>query len=881
MRRLLALLAVLLLLPVYAPVSAGPAGGGYAGELAGNATEIYSFLYNHSAALGIANETLAAISGNLTLAENQSNETLRVLYLKGVVRLELNVSASAVAGLIKPWKEVDETLGELNATNCSGPVKALIGNLTELENGLEKARESFNGTINASMVIGDLNKTIALLSTERVEAIANGTRGCLIKLMDSQRRGMESELGTAYSALLKLMTKTTGTLKTVENLEKTLDGLLNATSGVGNVSAYRSFLLAKGSELRDLRQKLRKAESSELKLKGEIIGLNGTLEEGYENALRDINSTANLSAMLNHYRAFIGLYNNVSSISDEVEGVEAEQADLAKNLTSLEKDLRSESVKAISGKAGSLQEEIESLYSTLREERELLLGINATNAAISENVTALERSINETLERLIKWNSSVRSIEGNAKAVPYKNPAPLVQYWRDLGKIEMGLKGVNVSGISSSVQKILALSESATQSSSSSTTSSTPPRSSTTPASNTTASTTPGKSKGAGHYIILILKGIIIAAVVLLGIIAAYWGYYVFRQKREEYEIEKQRKEEERRREEELQRYRKKIEDMGKKIRDIERELRKLGLSGDPAARGKLEELRRMVGEADEAFQMKNYARVSEISRAFAEKAGVLIAALEDYGKTLKLDLGSHVAADSYIGRRENNEDAYIADKVGGNVLLAVADGMGGHLAGEVASAKAIEILKETLGLNKFGDPKDILREAILRANEEVYRMGHDPDHPERYNMGTTLTAAIVRGDTATVGNVGDSRTYLIRDGSIERLTKDHSLVQELIDRGEITEEEARRHPQKNIITKAIGIEKELRLDEGDVREVKLKPGDYLLLCSDGLSDALPDEDILKTVLSARSLQEAVKLLIDKAYSFGSDDNITVVLYRH
>ncbi|WP_297523483.1 SpoIIE family protein phosphatase, partial [Thermococcus sp.] len=94
-------------------------------------------------------------------------------------------------------------------------------------------------------------------------------------------------------------------------------------------------------------------------------------------------------------------------------------------------------------------------------------------------------------------------------------------------------------------------------------------------------------------------------------------------------------------------------------------------------------------------------------------------------------------------------------------------------------------------------------------------------------------------------------------------------------------EEEARRHPQKNIITKAIGIEKELRLDEGDVKEVKLKPGDYLLLCSDGLSDALPDEDILKTVLSARSLQEAVKLLIDKAYSFGSDDNITVVLYRH
>ncbi len=876
MRRLLALLAVLLLLPIYAPVE-----GGYAGELAGNATEIYSFLYNHSAALGISNETIAAIGGNLTLAENQSNETLRALYLRGVVRLELNVSASAVAGLIKPWEEVNATLGELNATNCSGPVRALLGNLTELENDLKKARESFNGTVNASMVIGDLNNTIALLSTERVEAISNGTRGCLVSLMGLQRRGMESELGKAYSALLELMGKTTGTLKTVESLEKTLDGLLNATSGLGNLSAYRSFLLTKEDELRNLRQKLRGVESGELKLKGAIIGLNGTLEEGYENALRKINSTANMSAMLSYYRAFIGLYNNVSSISDGVNGIEAEQADLAKNLTSLEKELRSESIKAISGKAGSLREGIEKLYSTLKKERELLLGINATNAAISENVTTLEGIINGTLENLKEWNSSVGSIERKAEAVSYKNPAPLVQYWRGLGKIEMGLKGVNVSGISSSVQRILALSEGATQSSSPSTTSSTPPSSSTTPASNTTASTTPGKSKGAGHYIILILKGIIVVAVVLLGIIAAYWGYYVLREKREEYEVEKRRKEEERRRKEELQRYRKKIEDMEKRIRDIERELRKLGLSGDPTARGKLEELRRITGEVEEAFRMRDYSRVSEISRAFAEKAGELTAALEEYGKTLKLDLGSHVAADSYIGRRENNEDAYIADKVDGNVLLAVADGMGGHLAGEVASAKAIEILKETLRLNKFGDPKEILREAILRANEEVYRMGHDPDHPERYNMGTTLTAAIVRGDTATVGNVGDSRTYLIRDGRIGRLTKDHSLVQELIDSGEITEEEARRHPQKNIITKAIGIEKELRLDEGDVKEVKLKPGDYLLLCSDGLSDALPDEDILKTVLSARSLQEAVKLLIDKAYSFGSDDNITVVLYHH
>lgn len=148
--------------------------------------------------------------------------------------------------------------------------------------------------------------------------------------------------------------------------------------------------------------------------------------------------------------------------------------------------------------------------------------------------------------------------------------------------------------------------------------------------------------------------------------------------------------------------------------------------------------------------------------------------------------------------------------------------------------------------------------------------------------MGTTLTAAIVWGDKATAANIGDSRTYHITsDGRITQVTKDHSFVQELVDRGVITPEQAKHHPQKNVLTKALGISETIEIGPEDIKEVTLSEGDYLLLCSDGLSDVLEDQDIAVTVVNAPSLREAVDLLIEKAYSLGSDDNITVILYRY
>ncbi|AEK71921.1 Serine/threonine protein phosphatase 2C (PP2C) [Thermococcus sp. 4557] len=331
-----------------------------------------------------------------------------------------------------------------------------------------------------------------------------------------------------------------------------------------------------------------------------------------------------------------------------------------------------------------------------------------------------------------------------------------------------------------------------------------------------------------------------------------------------------------------VDRAREAVEIMEDIIERLQKELESLNLLTDEGVTRKLSEMRRLVSEARAAFERGDYRRPLTLKEKFLSEYEVLNLRIAPYKQTLNVDITKHVAAKSYIGRRQNNEDAYIVEKVGGNILLAVADGMGGHLAGEVASKKATEILKETLKHNKFADPEEVFREAIKRANEVIYQMGHDPAHPEWYNMGTTLTAAIVRGNTATVANIGDSRTYLIRpDGSIKRITKDHSLVQELIDKGEITPEEARKHPQKNVITKALGISQTITIGRNDIKKVGIQKGDYLLLCSDGLSDALPDSEIARTVLAAPSLEEAVKILVEKAYGYGSDDNITVVLYRH
>jgi len=234
------------------------------------------------------------------------------------------------------------------------------------------------------------------------------------------------------------------------------------------------------------------------------------------------------------------------------------------------------------------------------------------------------------------------------------------------------------------------------------------------------------------------------------------------------------------------------------------------------------------------------------------------------------------------IGGRDNNEDAYATITLGhlsGKLhILAVADGLGGNEAGEIASKLAINELKETISRNIGGYEKvpievikELLAKAYSKANEEVCFQGNIL--PERKNMGTTLVAALLNDEgKGVVANLGDSRAYLIGN-SIQRITKDHSYVQELVDKGVITPEEAAVHPEKNIVTKIIGMEGV----EPDFSEIELGK-DTLLLCSDGLIDGLNDEEIKQVVISSE-IEDICKNLL-KFSKPKSRDNITVIAAR-
>jgi len=221
------------------------------------------------------------------------------------------------------------------------------------------------------------------------------------------------------------------------------------------------------------------------------------------------------------------------------------------------------------------------------------------------------------------------------------------------------------------------------------------------------------------------------------------------------------------------------------------------------------------------------------------------------------------------IGKRENNEDSLLVKKIGEFHVLAVADGLGGHAAGEVASRVALIEIEEYLRKNLSRENlKEAVREAILKANREICMLSRE--NPEYRGMGTTLVLAIVFGNRALIANVGDSRAYLIGDG-IRRITKDHSLVQELVDRKIITEEEAFNHPQKNVVTNALGIGEDVTID---FYEVELDG--YLLLCTDGLSDYVRDREIKDVVLKAQNpCDELVRIAKERG-----NDNITVILMR-
>jgi protein phosphatase len=220
--------------------------------------------------------------------------------------------------------------------------------------------------------------------------------------------------------------------------------------------------------------------------------------------------------------------------------------------------------------------------------------------------------------------------------------------------------------------------------------------------------------------------------------------------------------------------------------------------------------------------------------------------------------------------QRRANEDSYYARAP----MFAVADGMGGAQAGEVASGVAVEVVQQ--GLPEQGSSvEERLRVLVEEANRRINALSRADD--QRAGMGTTLTIAYVDEHELAVAHVGDSRLYRLRDGSFERLTDDHSLVEELVRQGKLTPEEADEHPQRSIITRALGPE---AVVEADSRTWPARTGDVYLLCSDGLTSMVPEARVGELVRNAPTLREAGRALIDAANDAGGRDNITVVLFR-
>ena len=228
--------------------------------------------------------------------------------------------------------------------------------------------------------------------------------------------------------------------------------------------------------------------------------------------------------------------------------------------------------------------------------------------------------------------------------------------------------------------------------------------------------------------------------------------------------------------------------------------------------------------------------------------------------------------AHSDTGRaRRANEDAYFAR----SPVFVVADGMGGAQAGEVASRIAVEAFERGLGDVGESSAEQLLAERVLEANARIHEMSQESQ--DRAGMGTTITAAHVGDHDIAVAHVGDSRAYRLRDGALDRLTEDHSLVEEMRRRGQLTAQEADEHPQRSIITRALGPESDVLVDTYSWRG---EAGDVYLLCSDGLTSMMPETRIAEIVRGASSLRDAGRRLIAAANDAGGRDNITVVLFE-
>ncbi len=225
--------------------------------------------------------------------------------------------------------------------------------------------------------------------------------------------------------------------------------------------------------------------------------------------------------------------------------------------------------------------------------------------------------------------------------------------------------------------------------------------------------------------------------------------------------------------------------------------------------------------------------------------------------------------------KRSNNQDSiFFSDEPVGTLpnLYIVADGMGGHRAGDKASRMAIDITVEFIKKSTLENPIAILKRAMIYANNEIYKAANKD--PDLNGMGTTMVAAVALYDKLYVANVGDSRLYVINN-DIRQITLDHSLVEEMIRNGELERKKGRNHPEKNIITKAMGSKDEVM---PDFFEIDIQPDDKYLLCSDGLSNMVEDDEIRDIVVDYQDLEDIAKALIDRANYYGGSDNISVVV---
>lgn len=230
--------------------------------------------------------------------------------------------------------------------------------------------------------------------------------------------------------------------------------------------------------------------------------------------------------------------------------------------------------------------------------------------------------------------------------------------------------------------------------------------------------------------------------------------------------------------------------------------------------------------------------------------------------------------------RQHNEDNGGIFINAQGICLAIVADGMGGHRAGDVASTMTIDLLKESWEEGSYIETathaEDWLRTHITKVNEILFQ--HAEENPECQGMGTTIVAAICTEKFATIANIGDSRCYLYNESGFKQVTDDHSLVNELVRTGQISKEDAEHHPRKNVLLRALGTELKVEMD---ISTIIFEEEDLLLLCSDGLSNKISDQEMMDLVRTEQSLEEKATTFIEVANHYGGEDNITLVLVQY